>query len=478
MTRRYARLEPAADGGVPDIPWYRSPRARLFGAVFAVVFASGCLYTLLQDSTWRSTATVLMSAPFALGDSVPRADTQTVAIQSRRLLGSPVTTALSERLLDEQGIELTPAELDDILSVDAVADTNLVEMVAEGSDGGRLPALINSWIDVYLAVRAEEVARQKDSTLRQVDGEMTALQSRLQQARDALDAYREEHDIVSARREENDVLAQLEGLNRALNDAVAEEVRAGAYLETLRLSIRRGERVIPEAQRGEVQTLERELGQLQAEMVELENRYTAQYIDRQPKLRAKVERIEELQAELAQAYERGSEVELAQSRQVHAAALQTVEDLKEKLAEHRERVSQFTRVYETHEALVQDLARLEELNREAQAREVMVSVQDLDNYPPVSVVQRPEPDSKRIGPDYLQLLGVSFGLAFVLGLLSVWLTAFLAQQSPSPTYVSVEVVPPVMPAPGALDYDQSNVTRLEPRTTPRLEEDDGDDKGR
>ena len=75
--------------------------------------------------------------------------------------------------------------------------------------------------------------RQKDSTLRQVDGEMTALESRLQQARDALDAYREKHDIVSAKREENAVLAQLEGLNRALNDAVAEEVRTGAYLETL-----------------------------------------------------------------------------------------------------------------------------------------------------------------------------------------------------------------------------------------------------
>ena len=86
---------------MPDAPWYRSPRARLFGVVFAVVLAAGCLYTLLQDTVWRSTATVLMSAPVAFGDDIARADMQTVAIQSRRLLGSAVTTALSERLFDE-----------------------------------------------------------------------------------------------------------------------------------------------------------------------------------------------------------------------------------------------------------------------------------------------------------------------------------------------------------------------------------------
>jgi uncharacterized protein involved in exopolysaccharide biosynthesis len=422
--------------------------------VFLVVFACGCLYTLLQDSIWRSTATVLVSAPVALGEIVERSDPQAVAIQSRRLLGLEVTTALSERLLEEQGIELTPAELDDMLSVTAVDDTNLVELSAVGTDRDALPGLVNSWIDVYIAMRAEDVARLKVDTLQQVDDKQLALQTRLRQARDALDMYRRENDIVSAQREENAVLAELDGLNQAFNEAIAEEVRAAAYLETLRLAVRRGERFVPKEQEREVQNLQRELERLQAEMVELESRYTQQYINKNFELRSKVERIDELQLELDRAYASGREAELAAARQAHAAAKQAVKDLRDKLSRQRERVAGFTRIYETHEALRADLARLEELNREAQTREVEVSIQDLEKYPQVDVIQRPPEFSEHVGPDYRLLLGGSFGLAFLLGLLSVWLQSFLGSRSPSPTYLSVSIVPPESAATNALEYEE------------------------
>jgi uncharacterized protein involved in exopolysaccharide biosynthesis len=472
MTDRIARLRPQGEtrGGEsawPQPPWYRSPRARLFIAVFGVVLALGCLFTLLQDTTWRSTAVVLMSAPEAVDEVVATSNTQQTAIQSRILLGPEVIGALSGEMQ-----EYSPglAGIEGMLTVVPVDDTDMVEMSAEGSEREVLPTLVNSWIDVYLDIRAGEVDRRKAHTLQQVEDELAGLDAKLQEARTALDAYRRQHDIISSQREENEVLARLDGLNRALNTAIEDEVRARANLDTLRDAARRGERVIPRDQLREVASLESELRRLQGEMAELEKRYTTEYINKQPQLRAVVERIEELQQELNIAYERGRESELGSARQAHAAAQQSVADLQDKLARHRQSVAEFTSIYATHDALVEDLARLEELNRETRARQVQVEIRDLEKYPPVSVIQRAPLKSERTGPDYLRLFGITVGLAFALAVLSVWLRGFLGHQVTQPTVVSVELVPPQTQAAAEIEYAGEQQAQLGDDGTPRLDD--------
>ena len=66
----------------PEEPWHRSPRARLFGLVAGLTLVAGVIYTLLQPLVYRSSATVLMSAPSAIDAEVAAADIQGVAIQS------------------------------------------------------------------------------------------------------------------------------------------------------------------------------------------------------------------------------------------------------------------------------------------------------------------------------------------------------------------------------------------------------------
>lgn len=475
MSTRYARLETAGElsgrnDAWPQPPWYRSPRARLFGLVAACVFALGCLWTVLQESTWRSTAIVLMSSPVAADATVELADTQNVAIQSRILLGPEVLESLSARLRASHSINMAPRELSRLLEVVPVEETNLVEMAAEGPDADILPPVVNSWIEVYLELWAQEALNRKDHTLRQVEDELASLEVKLEEARDSLDQYRRENDIISAQREENEIASRLGGLNRALNNAMEEEVKTGAQLDTLLASIRRGERVVPREQQRDVQALEREYRGLQKKLAELEKRYTEKYISKDPELIAMVDRVEELEVELQSAYESGAEIELSSARQAHAAAKEAVSDLKARLAADREQVAEFTRIYATHDALVADLARLEELYREAQARQVTVAVRDVEKYPEVSVIQQAPEESERIGPDYALLLGGSLGLAFLLGLLSVWLQGFLGHQTPSPTYVSVEVVPPSGPRAGDLDYERKAEARLSEASAPRLDD--------
>ena len=473
---RYPRVEPLPRAGrypgdSPEGPWGRSGRARLFGLVSGVTLAIGLIWTLLQPVVYRSSATVLMSAPSAIDAEVTEADIQSVAIQRKILLGEEITRRLGEELDADQVSGLDLNELGQLLRVDPLPDTNLVEMSAKGEEKELLPGLVNSWIDVYLAVRAEEIEQRKQHTMQVVQEELDNLVVKLEQARGALDQYRSRYEIISAERQENEVLARLDGLNKALNNAIEEEVKTRAYLDTLVIAIEKGAQVVPQSERRGVEELDKELRELEAQMLELTQRYTMDYINKQPQLRAVPERIAELKGALARALSQGRAAELANASQAQAAAEQAVADLRRKLDEHKEEVAEFNSIYATHEALVEDLASLEELNRDTQARLVQVEVRQVDKYPQVSVIERPKADSVRIGPDYLILLGGTLAAALALGIFSVWLYGFLSPRSAQPAYVTlsgVHLYPQEVS--GELAYTTRPDPRLEATDTPRLEE--------
>ena len=204
---------------------------------------------------------------------------------------------------------------------------------------------------------------------------------------------------------------------------------------------------------------------------------TPEYIKKEPQLRAVPVRIEELKTALAKALSQGKEAELASASQSHAAARQTQADLQRQLDEHKQRVSEFNTIYATHQALAEDLAGLEQLNRDTQARQVQVEVRQVEKYPQVSVIDPPGRESERIGPDYLLLLGSTLGAALGLGVFSVWLMGFLSPKSAQPAYVTLTGVHMYPQDGGQLGYSAQPDPRLAQDSAARLEGRGGDDGG-
>lgn len=472
----YQRLTPDPDSGVHS-PWQHSTRARLFAFIFVFTFALGAVLTLLQPTIYRSSATVLMSAPSAIDADIEEANIQSVAIQRRILLGSEVTDhLLSEAVGSElHGIDIT--YLREVLRVIPVADTNLVEMVAQGSDGHLLPSLVDTWIDVYLDIRASNVEQSQQQTLQVVQDQLDELAAKLEQARSALADYREEHDITSAERQENEELARLEGLNAALNKAIEADISARANLETLRRSIAQGKNIVPPSDRISVQNMMTEQRQLKSQLANLSKNYTMDYIRKQPKWRDIPDRIEELETQLDEVLEEGQEQVVAQAEQEHAAAQQTVTQLQQEYELQERKAADFTTIYATHQALAEDLAKLEDLNRETQSRLIQVEVNQVEKYPQVSVIDRPAADSERIGPNYLIWLGSSLAAALGLGVLSVWLYGFLGHRE-KPAYVTlsgVHMYP--QDVAGHLAHSAEGEPRLAPAQTRLLQSDDEQTEG-
>ncbi|MFK8042744.1 GumC family protein [Congregibacter sp.] len=448
---------------------YGRSRRRVFILCAAAVLIIGVIYTAVQPAVYQSSATVLMSAPTAIDQQMLDADIQGVAIQRRTLTGSEITRDLSVRLEEDFSARVNPLELRRILDVIAVPETNLLELRARSSEPELLPPLVETWIEVYTSVRARDIESRKSQTLTEVQTELDGLALKLTSAREALEEYRASNDIISMERQENAVLAQLDGLNTALNNAVEEEVRTKSYLDTLQTSLAAGEQVVPQSDRSDVAAMAQQLAELRSRLGELRARYTDDYIRKDPRLREIPEQVEQLESELAEAYALGTKAELNNAERDYAAARESVANLKNRLQDHRQAVADFNTIYAKHQALVEDLARLEELNRETQARQVQIEVRQVDKYPQVSVIDWPSPDALRIGPPYLMLLGGTILAALGVGIFGAWLYSYLHPRSASPAYVTLSGVH-MYPQDGAQALEQipGETARLGEAATARL----------
>jgi len=443
-------------------------RFRLFLLVFLVVLVAGLGYTLFQPSIYRSSASVLMSAPRAIDAPAAEEDAQNVAIQRRVLLGDAILAATADEL-EARDLAISTAALREMLSVEAVPETNLVELAATGSEPGLLPEVVDAWITVYSAIRARELGDSKASSMSRAEEELAALDLRITEARSALAAFRAENAIVSVEREQNAVMSRLDGLNEALREAEAEEVRSKAYLETVRQAIAEERLVLPDAQRGELQALEEERDELRTELVVLRKRFTPEYIERDATLRQLPRRLEEVQAEITELMDRGRQLELANARRAYDAARAAVRELETRIGEHRAAVAEFNETYATHAALQGDIERLEEIKREANARLVQLDVRRVDKYPEVTVIGAPSPMSTRLGPNHWLLAGFSLAAALLAGIGAVWLRSFLFPSRSQPAYVTLSGVH-LYPAQGEgeLAYDGDNDPRLQRMQAGRL----------
>ncbi|MFT7286711.1 MAG: succinoglycan biosynthesis transport protein ExoP [Halieaceae bacterium] len=419
---------------------FASGRQRFFLLAAGLVLLLGGAYALFTPAVYQSNATVLMSAPTAIDEQLLAADIQGVAIQRRTLLGSELTRRLAEQVAGNYGLEIEPLDLRDLLDVRAISETNLLTLSAIGSQQQLLPQLVEEWITVYSAMRAGDIETRKAQTLSRVEEELEGLSTRIAAARSALEDFRREHEIISMERQENAVLSRLDGLNKALNNAVEEEVKASAYLNTLQNSLARGEQVVPQSQRNAVNAMSQELSSLRSRLDELRARYTTDYIQKDPRLREIPGQIATLEGALGRAYSEGTSVELANAQRAHLAAGATATEIEERLESQKAEVAAFNSIYATHQALAEDLGRLEELYRETQARLVQVEVRRVDKYPQVTVIDWPDPRARRIGPNYLLILGGTIGAALALGIFAVWLRGYLNPRVPDNTLITLSGV--------------------------------------
>ena len=417
-------------------PWYRAPRAQVFILIFSVVAAIGLVYTFVQPSVFQSRASVLMAALTAVDQSSGDADIQHVAIQRRILLGNELINSTQNLLIERGYAASNESELDKLLDVEPVEDTNLVEMVARGTDASLLPVVIDTWIEVYLAARAADIAQSLGDTHNIISEEISGLEGKIEIAREELARFRADNNIVSAERAENEALSRLNGINDSLNKSLDDEVRAQSEIEAIKEAISRGDTVVPDRDQQALSQLVVNLQQLKSQLAELDQHYTREYLARQPSLKVLPEQIKNLEAEIARRSEAGGKVVLEEATREYAAAQRTVANIRKQYEEHKLEVETFTQIFLVHQARMSDLEDLEVLLRDTRSRLVLLETSQVQRYPQVTVISSASL-AQRIGPNTLLNTLLTLAAALFSAVFGAWLRTFLGHQKPDVPPITV-----------------------------------------
>jgi len=451
--------------GYTQRPWFRSSRFIVFIIVFSISAIVGLTYTYSRPAIYRSSATLLTSAMTAIDRESKEADIQHVAIQKQILLGDEVVAETLSRLKKSAAngylLQLTAADVRNLLDVVPVAETNLVEMQAEGPDPEFLPLLINTWIDVYLDVRAEDVKKLTDNTSRVIEEELKSLTDKIKSARTALEVYRKDNDILSTGRDENEVLARLKGLSNSLNQASDDEVRAKAHLDAIKAAISNNQAVVPNQDQGGLPELETRLQVLREKLAELDKRFTREYLSLQAELKVIPEQIRKLEAEIKDKRQYGKNIVLAEAEKDYFAAQQTLTNIRAQLNEHKQQAASFTSKFAEHETLKTDLEGLEKLYRQTNERLVQIETGHKEKYPQVEVIKRAYLPGDPVRPNYSRDAVIVMVGSFLLGLFTVWIFEYLTRKQEHQSPVTLSGIHLYTPVAERVDYRQTAVTPLE-----------------
>lgn len=357
------------------------------------------------------------------GDNMPGLLTEAQTLTSSVLLDQ-VVQQLKRSNPGAAGEIGSAHALQGMLSAVPVSGTNVIELRGEGGNRELLPQILGAWIEAYRQSHINAHDQSSVAVLGEMHSAVEQLQQNLMAKRQQIEGFRRKFDIVSLESEQNQAMAQLKGLNTALNDARSREVNAEARFNAMRDNVAAGRTVTRAEDKNNIANLEQRAIDLRDKMKDIENDYSPRYLEIDPKyktLRANLARLEqqierERQASTQQALQ-ATEEELVSARQ-------TVLRLQQDLAARKRGGQDFTTRFAEHTALVNELKRLEESYDAAKERLAQLEIEKRGVGPKVTILSQPSVPERPLHPDYWRdaLLGVAG--SGVLGLFAVWFVEF------------------------------------------------------
>ena len=431
MNYQTPEYQPAANGF--DNHYTRVRRVRRWW-VFLLVFLPCMLvsqtYIFLQPAIYQSMATVLTMAKTDIDQASPSADVQHVSIQKQILLGAAVLEKTTEHLQNmlTNNRNWNQDELKSMFTVVPEPGTNLVHLQAEGPDPKLLQRAINAWIDSYIKLRASFIADNTDKVTQELLDQLKRIEQQVADKRHEIDQFRLQHDILSTESADNQAHARLQGLNKSLNDAMTEEVKTKAKLDSILDAISRHQVVVPEADGNTMAVLVQQAEKLRDQLAGLEAQYTKEYIQLNPKLRKVREQLVEIEIKISEKSSSGKDFARQEAENNYAAARQAVQTIKKQMQDHKQLATEYTTQFSAHQALQQELLKLETLQQDTKQRLVDIDVKQREKYPQVDVVDWASLPDKPIRPNYLQESLLALGICLFLALLTVLIIDYLNRE--------------------------------------------------
>ena len=431
-------------------PWY-SRRLFIFMLVFLISLLISLTYVYSRPALFRSYATLLTVAPTAIDRQSGDADVQHVLIQKQLLTGNMLLAEIQKRITHQRSANLTPedkaflkkltvSDIRNMLDVQPIPETNLVELSALGYHPKIIMNLVNIWIDVYLEKRAEDIRQTTGTTLKALQEELAGLEQQILIKKTELEHFRRINNITSMDRKnifENQSLARFKSLNQSFNTMSEEVIKTRAYLESVKKAVNEGKVIVPDEDKREMQGLELHLQELKEKLAEFDRKYTRNYLALYPNMNVLPGQIKALEREIREKRHYGQIIVLNNAERDYNAARQSLQEITQQLEKHKQEATDFSSKFAEYESLLSALEGLQELQRISNERLVQIEAKQAENFPQVKVIERAFLPREPISPDYTRDALISAVGSFILGLFFVWMVEFLMKKEAHKATVSI-----------------------------------------
>jgi len=286
---------------------------------------------------------------------------------------------------------------------------------------------VNTLTSVYQEHLATAYQKSTGTGADQLRDSVQALEQQVAAKRQKVEAFRASNDIVSTERDENQLLSAAKGLAIDLNEAKGKLAAAEGQLRAVRNAASAGQGLVSARDNPTVADLERRASQLREELHDVQQRFTPQYLDLDPAIKATRARLDNLEQQIKTERAAGQRAAVAEAEGKVTAARGAVEQLQQQINDNKSAVQTFMVRFGEFKAMQEDLTHLEQLHRAASDRLARLEASDSEVAPQVEVLEAATVPQLPWRPLYARDAGISLGAAVVFGFLAVWLVEFFSR---------------------------------------------------
>ena len=264
----------------------------------------------------------------------------------------------------------------------------------------------------------------------QLRDSVRALEQKVTAKRQEVDVFRSSNDIVSTERDENQLLSAAKGLATDLNDGKGKLAAAEGQLRAARNAASSGQGVVAAKDNPTVADLERRASQLREELHDLQQRFTPQYLDLDPAIKATRGRLDNLEQQIRTERAAGQRAAVAEAGAKVTAAREAVAQLQQQINDNKTAVQTFIVRFGEYKSMQEDLTHLEQLHRAASDRLARLESSDSEVAPHGEILEAAIVPQLPWRPLYARDAGISLAAAAALGFLAVWLVEFFSRPVP------------------------------------------------
>lgn len=450
-------LDAASPQAVAGASARRGNRRRLlvFGAVFVVLVAAGQLWNWSRPAQYKASTRLQVQLPASAAAASNALAAETgLGVQVQSIVSTPMLQQLARRLA-AAGQPVAGGEGDAVgtlrrlISAQRVADTEVLELRAAGTERALLAPALNELVATYRDQLLADFERDSTQQLAGLRGELARIEKNAAERRAQLERFRGRSGLVSTEREDAEAVARSRGLSTALNNALEKQAAADAKLSALKQAAAGGPAVRSKDD-PTLSALETRASQLREEVREMERSFTPDFMAMDPRAKALRTRLAEMERQIATQRSAGQAAVLAGAQEDAAAAQAAVERLRVQLAQQGAGMKTFQAGFTQARLLEDDLAQVEKARREQLERLARLEAAERNRAPRIRVLEAAAEPSEPYAPAYWRDGALVVGAAFALGLVAMAFVELFNRPPPAvaPAPSTTVVLPHWNAAPG------------------------------